>query len=93
MTPAVAVIRDVDIDTGRMFGESDVEHDAPVAASELTSWTICCRASTRWKRNSGGYGCTALSGSEKEGLTLGKARIAIRKTNRAKYVQEPLPKK
>ncbi len=31
MTPAVAVIRDVDIDTGRMFGESDVEHDAPVA--------------------------------------------------------------
>ena len=31
MTPAVAVIRDVDIDTGRMFGESDLEHDAPVA--------------------------------------------------------------
>ncbi|HTR26097.1 MAG TPA: ABC transporter permease [Terriglobales bacterium] len=30
MTPAVAVIRDVDIDIGRMFGESDVEHDAPV---------------------------------------------------------------
>jgi putative ABC transport system permease protein len=31
MTPAVAVIRDVDIDAGRMFGESDLEHDAPVA--------------------------------------------------------------
>ncbi len=31
MTPAVAAIRDIDIDTGRMFGESDVEHDAPVA--------------------------------------------------------------
>jgi putative ABC transport system permease protein len=31
MTPAVAVIRDVDIDSGRMFGESDLEHDAPVA--------------------------------------------------------------
>jgi putative ABC transport system permease protein len=31
MTPAVAVIRDIDIDTGRMFGASDLEHDAPVA--------------------------------------------------------------
>jgi len=31
MTPTVAVIRDVDIDAGRMFGESDLEHDAPVA--------------------------------------------------------------
>jgi putative ABC transport system permease protein len=31
MTPAVAVTRDVDIDVGRMFGESDLEHDAPVA--------------------------------------------------------------
>ena len=30
MTPAVAVIRDVEIDTGRMFGESDLEHDAAV---------------------------------------------------------------
>ncbi|MGA2001735.1 MAG: ABC transporter permease [Terriglobales bacterium] len=31
MTPAVAVTRDIDIDVGRMFGESDLEHDAPVA--------------------------------------------------------------
>jgi putative ABC transport system permease protein len=31
MTPAVAVTRDIDIDAGRMFGESDLEHDAPVA--------------------------------------------------------------
>jgi len=31
MTPAVAVIRDIDIDAGRMLGESDLEHDAPVA--------------------------------------------------------------
>jgi len=31
MTPAVAVIRDVEIDAGRMFGEVDLEHDAPVA--------------------------------------------------------------
>jgi putative ABC transport system permease protein len=31
MTPAVAVIRDIDIDVGRMFGESDLEHDAAVA--------------------------------------------------------------
>jgi putative ABC transport system permease protein len=30
MTPAVAVTRDVDIDVGRMFGESDLEHDSPV---------------------------------------------------------------
>jgi putative ABC transport system permease protein len=31
MTPTVAVIRDIDIDVGRMFGESDLEHDAAVA--------------------------------------------------------------
>jgi putative ABC transport system permease protein len=31
MTPAVAVTRDVEIGAGRMFGESDLEHDAPVA--------------------------------------------------------------
>src|SRR5271167_4988679 len=31
MTPAVAVTRDIDIDAGRMFGESDLEHGAPVA--------------------------------------------------------------
>jgi putative ABC transport system permease protein len=31
MTPAVAVTRDIDINAGRMFGESDLEHDAPVA--------------------------------------------------------------
>jgi putative ABC transport system permease protein len=31
MTPAVAVTRDIDIDAGRMFGESELEHDAPVA--------------------------------------------------------------
>ena len=31
LTPAVAVTRDVDIDVGRMVGESDLEHDSPVA--------------------------------------------------------------
>ena len=31
MTPAVAVTRDIDIDAGRMFGDLDLEHDAPVA--------------------------------------------------------------
>ncbi len=31
MTPSVAVTQDVDIDSGRMVGESDVENNAPVA--------------------------------------------------------------
>jgi len=31
MTPSVAVTQDVDIDSGRMFGESDLENNAPVA--------------------------------------------------------------
>ncbi|MBZ5613749.1 MAG: ABC transporter permease [Acidobacteriia bacterium] len=31
MTPAVAVTQDIDIDSGRMVGESDLENDAPVA--------------------------------------------------------------
>jgi putative ABC transport system permease protein len=31
MTPAVAVTQDIDIDSGRMLGESDLERDAPVA--------------------------------------------------------------
>jgi putative ABC transport system permease protein len=31
MTPAVAVTRDVEIGAGRMFGESDLEHNSPVA--------------------------------------------------------------
>jgi len=39
MTPAVAVTRDIDIDAGRMFGESDLEHDAPVAVVGSTLWT------------------------------------------------------
>src|SRR5271156_6117805 len=31
MTPSVAVTQDVDIDSGRMIGESDLENNAPVA--------------------------------------------------------------
>lgn len=31
MTPSVAVTQDVDIDSGRMIGESDVDNNAPVA--------------------------------------------------------------
>jgi putative ABC transport system permease protein len=31
MTPAVAITQDIDIDSGRMVGESDLENDAPVA--------------------------------------------------------------
>ena len=31
MTPSVAVTQDIDIETGRMLGESDVENNAPVA--------------------------------------------------------------
>jgi len=31
MTPSVAVTQDIDIDSGRMLGESDVENNAPVA--------------------------------------------------------------
>ena len=31
MTPAVAVTQDIDIDSGRMIGESDLGNDAPVA--------------------------------------------------------------
>ena len=31
MTPSVAVTQDIDIDSGRMLGESDLENDAPVA--------------------------------------------------------------
>jgi putative ABC transport system permease protein len=31
MTPSVAVTQDIDIDSGRMLGESDLQNDAPVA--------------------------------------------------------------
>jgi putative ABC transport system permease protein len=31
MTPSVAVTQDIDIESGRMLGESDLDHDAPVA--------------------------------------------------------------
>jgi putative ABC transport system permease protein len=31
MTPAVAITQDIDIDSGRMLGESDLENNAPVA--------------------------------------------------------------